>query len=59
MLGAIGARVLDRELPVGQAATRVAAGGGFADDEVLAQLDGVVAELVAAVEARRELAAAA
>jgi len=59
VLGSLGARVLDRELPVGQAATRVAAGGDFTDGEVLAQLDGVVEELVMAVDARRESAAAA
>jgi chromate reductase, NAD(P)H dehydrogenase (quinone) len=53
VLGALGARVLERELAVGQAASRVAAGGELADAEVLAQLDDVVEELVAAVEARR------
>ncbi len=58
VLSAIGARVLDRELPVGQAASLIAAGGDFADDEVLAQLDGVLEELAAAVDARRERAAA-
>lgn len=59
VLGAIGARVVDRELPVGQAATRIAAGGDFADGEVLSQLDGVVDELVGAVAERRESVAAA
>ena len=59
VLAALGARVLDRDLPVGQAATRTAAGGEFADGEVLAQLDGVVEELAAAVAARREALAAA
>lgn len=58
VLGALGARVLERELPVGQAAARVAAGGDFTDGETLAQLDGVVAELADAVDARRERIAA-
>jgi len=58
VLGAIGARVLDRELAVGQAAGRIA-GGVVGDEELLAQLDDVAAELAAAVETRRELVAAA
>jgi chromate reductase, NAD(P)H dehydrogenase (quinone) len=58
VLGALGARVLDRELAVGQAAQRVV-GGSVGDAEVLDELDGVVVELVDAVEARRETVAAA
>jgi chromate reductase, NAD(P)H dehydrogenase (quinone) len=58
VLGALGARVLDHELAVGQAAQRIV-GGSVDDAEVLAELDDVVAELVDAVEARREAVAAA
>jgi chromate reductase len=58
VLGALGARVLDRELAVGQAAERI--GGGPVDDaEVLSELEDVVGELAAAVAARREIVAAA
>lgn len=56
VLGALGARVLDRELAVGQAAERIA-GGSVGDAEVLAGLDDHVAELTDAVEARRQIAA--
>jgi chromate reductase len=58
VLGALGARVLDRELAVGQAAQRIA-GGSVGDAEVLAELDDLVGELAAAVDARREAVAAA
>ncbi len=58
VLGALGARVLDRELAVGQAAQRIV-DGSVGDSEVLAELDDVVAELVGAVEARHETVAAA
>lgn len=51
VLGAIGARVLDRELAVGRAAQRIEA-GSVGDDEIRAELDDLVAELAAAVEAR-------
>jgi chromate reductase len=52
VLGALGARVLDRELAVGQAAERVGA-GLIGDGELLAELGDVVAELAGAVERRR------
>lgn len=58
VLGVLGARVLDRELAVGQAAERIV-GASVGDAEVLAELDDVVAELVGAVAARREIVAAA
>ncbi len=58
VLGVLGARVLDRELAVGQAAERIA-GGSVGDPEVLAELDDVVRELADAVEARRAVVAAA
>jgi chromate reductase len=52
VLGALGARVLDRELAVGQAAQRI--GGGAVDDaEIAAELDDLVAELALAVEQRQ------
>ena len=58
VLGAVGARVLHRELAVGQAAERIA-DGAVGDAEVLAQLDDIVAELLNAVATRRETVAAA
>jgi chromate reductase len=58
VLGALGARVLDRELAVGQAAQRIA-GGSVGDAEVLAELEDIVGELADAVDARREAIAAA
>lgn len=58
VLGALGARVLDRELAVGQAAQRIV-DGTVDDTEVLAEIEDVVGELVNAVEARREAVAAA
>jgi chromate reductase len=57
VLSALGARVLDRELAVAQAAARIE-DGAVGDGELLAELGDLVAELAAAVEARRELAAA-
>lgn len=51
VLSAIGARVVDRQLAVGQAAERVA-GGAVDDQELLAELGEVVSELVAAVRER-------
>jgi chromate reductase len=58
VLGALGARVLDRELAVGQAAERI--GDGSVDDaEILAELEDLVGELAAAVETRRAVVAAA
>lgn len=58
VLSAIGARVLDRELAVGQAAERIA-GGSVGDDEVLAELGDVVDELAAAVREREAAQVAA
>ncbi len=58
VLGALGARVLDRELAVGQAAERIA-GGSVGDAEVLAELADLVRELADAVDARRAAVAAA
>jgi chromate reductase len=58
VLGALGARTVDRELAVGQAAQRIA-GGTVDDAELLAELGDVVAELAAAVKTRREVLAAA
>jgi chromate reductase, NAD(P)H dehydrogenase (quinone) len=56
VLSAIGARVVDRELAVGQAAERIA-GGPVGDAEVLTELDGVVAALADAVREREARAA--
>ena len=50
VLSAIGARVVERELAVGQAAERV--GGAVADEDLLTQLGEVVDELVAAARER-------
>jgi chromate reductase, NAD(P)H dehydrogenase (quinone) len=58
VLSAIGARVVDRELAVGQAPERVA-GGTVSDAELLAALDTVVADLVAAVREREAARATA
>lgn len=57
VLGLMGARVLDRELPVGMAQTRFADGGDLADPEVRADLAAVVEQLAAAVAEREALAA--
>jgi chromate reductase len=46
VLGAIGARVLDAELPVGHAQTRFDEDGDLIDDEIRAQLAEVVYSLV-------------
>ena len=56
VLGAIGARVVDRELAVGRAAERV--GGAVDDRELLTQLGEVVDELVGAVREREAAHAA-
>jgi chromate reductase, NAD(P)H dehydrogenase (quinone) len=58
VLGALGARVLDRELAVDEATVRIA-DGSVGDSEVLAGLGDVLDELAAAVERRREMVAAA
>lgn len=56
VLSAIGARVVDREFAVGQVAERV--GGSIDDQELLVQLDEVVAELAAAVREREAVRSA-
>jgi chromate reductase, NAD(P)H dehydrogenase (quinone) len=58
VLSALGARVVDRELAVGQAAARI--GEGSVDDhELLAELGDVVDELAAAVREREAVQVAA
>ena len=52
VLSTIGARVLDRELPVAEADERFDADGTLRDAEVEEQLAEIVTELVAAAEAR-------
>ena len=52
VLGLIGARVLEVELPIGQAAERFDVHGHISDDELRAQLGGVVEQLVEAAELR-------
>jgi chromate reductase len=56
--GALGACVLDRELPVALAASRFDDDGRLVDEETRARLAEVLEELVAAVEARRASLAA-
>jgi chromate reductase len=58
VLAALGARVLDRDLAIGQAAERIS-DGSVRDRELLAELDDVVDELANAVETRRGAVAAA
>lgn len=58
VLGAIGARVVERELAVGQAAERIA-GGLVGDAEVQTELGDVVAELATAVREREAAQVAA
>jgi chromate reductase len=52
VLATIGARVLDAELPVAEADERFDVDGGLTDPEVEDRLGEVIAELVAAAEAR-------
>ena len=52
ILSTIGARVVDRELPVPEAAERFDADGTLRDPEVEAQLSELLADLADAVEAR-------
>jgi chromate reductase, NAD(P)H dehydrogenase (quinone) len=52
VLGSIGARVIDRELPVPEAPERFETDGRLADTDVEQQLGEIVGELVAAAEAR-------
>ncbi len=47
VLAAIGARVIDRELPVGQADDAFTPGGTLADDDLALTLAGILAELAA------------
>ncbi len=59
VLGAIGARVLDRELPVAGAHEGFGEDGRLADAELEAQLLAALAELVEAIEARGRMRATA
>jgi chromate reductase len=59
VLRAIGARVLDREVPVGRASTRFDADLELVDEEIRDQIADVVQELVAATRERTEATAAA
>lgn len=52
VLGAIGAQVLDRELPVPTAGDQFGPDGRLSDEDLEAELVSVLTELVAAVEAR-------
>jgi chromate reductase len=52
VLGALGARVLDRELPVGSAHEVVGEGGSLAAEELEAELRDLLAALVDSAEAR-------
>jgi chromate reductase, NAD(P)H dehydrogenase (quinone) len=54
VLGTIGARVIDRELPVPEAPERFDDAGRLVDREIEEMLGEIVAELVAAVEMRAE-----
>jgi chromate reductase len=54
---AIGARVIDTELPVGLAPNRFDEHGRLVDEEIRGQLEGVVGSLVGAVYERRAVAA--
>jgi chromate reductase len=58
-LAAAGGRVIDRELPVGKAASAFDADGALVDEDLEALLGEILAELRASVEARREALAAA
>ena len=53
VLGAIGARVVDRELPVGLADDAFADDGGLADDEQRLILADLVTELLAEAQPAR------
>jgi len=57
VLGAIGARVVDEELPVGSAHEAFAPDGSLADPGLRAALAGIVAELVRQIPAREHTAA--
>lgn len=57
VLSAAGARVVDRELPVGNASEAFSRDGSLIDDDHASGLAGTVAELVQAVEERARAAA--
>ena len=57
VLGLIGARVLDVELPVGLAADRFDERGQISDTELIEQLGGVLSELATSAELRAAIAA--
>ena len=57
VLAAAGSRVLDDELPVGQADAAFAADGALADPGLAAELQRIVRELTAAARARQPIAA--
>jgi chromate reductase len=57
VLAALGARVIDRELPVPDAAERFDANGRLIDRELVTQLGGIVAELVAEASPAQAVAA--
>jgi chromate reductase len=59
VLAAIGARVLEGELPVGRASTRFDADGNLVDEEIREQLADVARSLVAAARERAAAPAAA
>jgi chromate reductase len=54
VLATIGARVIDRELPVAEAPERFDVAGGLADPDIEEILGEIVSELVAAAETRAE-----
>jgi chromate reductase len=57
VLGAAGARVIDRELPVAGAHEAFDADGRLVDTDLEVELGGILAELLAAAEARELIAA--
>jgi len=57
VLGATGARVIDRELPVASADEAFDDEGRLADRDLEVELGGILAELLAAAEAREAIAA--
>jgi chromate reductase, NAD(P)H dehydrogenase (quinone) len=59
VLAATGARVVDRELPVGQASARFDGRGRLVDEQLREQLAEIVASLAAEAKARYAVAAAA
>jgi chromate reductase len=59
VLSATGARVVDRELPVGKADSALDENGRLVDEDLEALLGEILAELRGEVEARREALAQA